>query len=43
MIRILRVVLLAALALLSHAALAHEMTMAELELRESSAGQFLWQ
>lgn len=43
MIRILRVVLLAALALLSHAALAHEMTMAELELRESSAGEFLWQ
>ena len=43
MIRILRVVLVAALVLLSNAALAHEMTMAELELRETSAGQFLWQ
>lgn len=43
MTRILRVVLMAALVLLSHAALAHEMTMAELELRETSPGQFIWQ
>lgn len=43
MIRILRVVLVATLVLLSHAAFAHEMTMAELELRETAAGQFMWQ
>ena len=43
MIRILRAVLLATLVLLSHAALAHEMTMAEMELRETAAGQFMWQ
>jgi hydrogenase/urease accessory protein HupE len=43
MIRILRGVLLATLVLLSNAAFAHEMTMAELELRETSPGQFLWQ
>jgi hydrogenase/urease accessory protein HupE len=34
---------LAALVLLSGAASAHEMTMAEMELRESSPGEFLWQ
>jgi hydrogenase/urease accessory protein HupE len=38
-----RVFLLATLALVSHAALAHEMTIAEMELRESSRGEFLWQ
>jgi hydrogenase/urease accessory protein HupE len=43
MIRLLRVVLVATLVLLSHAAFAHEMTMAELELRETAAGQFMWQ
>lgn len=43
MIRILRVVLMATLVLLSHAALGHEMTMAEMELRETAAGQFMWQ
>ena len=44
--RLLRVVFLwalAALALLSSAAFAHEMTMAEMELRESAPGEFLWQ
>lgn len=40
---LLRVVALVALALLSSAAFAHEMTMAEMELRESSPGEFLWQ
>ncbi|HKU14977.1 MAG TPA: HupE/UreJ family protein [Steroidobacteraceae bacterium] len=43
MTRLLRVALLAMLALLSNAALAHEMTMAEMELRESSPGEYLWQ
>ncbi len=43
MSRLLRLVALAALALLSGAAAAHEMTMAEMELRESTPGQFLWQ
>ena len=43
MTRILRVVLLATLALVSNSALAHEMTMAEMEVRESSPGEFLWQ
>ncbi|HJY42082.1 MAG TPA: HupE/UreJ family protein [Steroidobacteraceae bacterium] len=43
MIRILRVVLVAALVLLSNSALAHEMTMAEMELRETAPGQFMWQ
>jgi hydrogenase/urease accessory protein HupE len=41
--RILRVMALVALALLSGAAAAHEMTMAEMELRESTPGEFLWQ
>lgn len=38
-----RVLLLAIIALLSVPAVAHEMTMAEMELRESSRGEFLWQ
>ena len=41
--RILRNLLLAALALLATAAAAHEMSMAELELRETSRGEFLMQ
>ena len=44
--RLLRAVFLwalAALALLSSSAFAHEMTMAEMELRESAPGEFLWQ
>ncbi|HZE91122.1 MAG TPA: HupE/UreJ family protein [Rhizobacter sp.] len=42
--RVLRRWLLAALALLAAgAALAHEMSMAEMELRETSRGEFLWQ
>lgn len=40
---LLRAVTLVALALLSGAALAHEMTIAEMELRESTPGEFLWQ
>ena len=44
MTRILRdTVALAVLALLANATHAHEMTMAEMELRESSPGEFLWQ
>ena len=43
MTRLLRFVALAALVLLANASLAHEMTMAEMELRESSPGEFLWQ
>lgn len=43
MSRIPRLVALFALALLSGAAVAHEMTMAEMELRESTPGEFLWQ
>jgi hydrogenase/urease accessory protein HupE len=35
--------LLAALALLTSAAAAHEMSMAEMQLREVSRGEFLWQ
>ena len=38
-----RWLLLAALALVAGAAAAHEMSMAELELRETSRGEFLWQ
>ncbi|HJW10133.1 MAG TPA: HupE/UreJ family protein [Albitalea sp.] len=38
-----RGLLLAALALLSSAASAHEMSMAEMQLRETSRGEFLWQ
>ena len=46
MTRIPRVILcwaLAVLGLLANATHAHEMTMAEMELRESSPGEFLWQ
>jgi hydrogenase/urease accessory protein HupE len=43
MSRILRFVALAALVLLSNATFAHEMTMAEIELRETAPGEFLWQ
>jgi len=39
----LRSILLLVLALISGAAAAHEMTMAEMELRETSHGEFLWQ
>lgn len=42
MIRALRVGLLAALALLSPFAAAHEMSIAEMELRETAPGDFLW-
>jgi hydrogenase/urease accessory protein HupE len=40
---LLRVVLVASLALWAPAAPAHEMSMAEMELRETRAGEFLWQ
>jgi hydrogenase/urease accessory protein HupE len=39
----LRVLLLAVIALFATAAFAHEMSMAEMELRETSPGEFLWQ
>jgi len=38
-----RILLLALLTLLSRNAAAHEMTMAEMEVRETSPGEFLWQ
>jgi len=38
-----RTLLLALLALLGRPAFAHEMSMAEMELRETRAGEFLWQ
>lgn len=41
--RALRILLLAALTLLSGVAMAHEMSMAEMELREALPGEFLWQ
>lgn len=41
--RVLHMLVAATLALLASAAAAHEMTMAEMELRESSRGEFLWQ
>ncbi len=41
--RLIRGVLLALAALLSASAAAHEMTMAEMELRETAPGEFLWQ
>jgi len=41
--RMLRVLLLMTLALLANAASPHEMSMAEMELREISRGEFLWQ
>jgi hydrogenase/urease accessory protein HupE len=40
---LLRCVLLASLALLSATPRAHEMSMAEMQLRETSRGEFLWQ
>jgi len=43
MIRIVRTWLLAALALLPLMAVAHEMSMAEMDVREMSPGEFLWQ
>ncbi|MGQ0698524.1 MAG: HupE/UreJ family protein [Panacagrimonas sp.] len=41
--RLMRVVSLVVLALLSGTAPAHEISMAEMELRETSRGEFLWQ
>ena len=41
--RALRLLLLTALALLSGVSTAHEMTMAEMELRETARSEFLWQ
>jgi hydrogenase/urease accessory protein HupE len=41
--RVLHMLMFATLALLASAVAAHEMTMAEMELRESSRGEFLWQ
>lgn len=43
MSRVLRLVLLAFSALASSGVLAHELTMAEMQLRETSRGEFLWQ
>jgi hydrogenase/urease accessory protein HupE len=43
MMRGLRVLLLAALTLLAGAAMAHEMSMAEMQVREMSPGEFVWQ
>ena len=40
---LLRALLLAAASLLSFAVAAHEMSMAEMELRETARGEFLWQ
>jgi len=41
--RVLRILSLLVLALVGHAATAHEMSMAEMELRETRPGEFLWQ
>jgi hydrogenase/urease accessory protein HupE len=41
--RLLRILLLTTLALLARAGTAHEMSMAEMELRETARGEFLWQ
>jgi hypothetical protein len=41
--RALRVLMLAALALMASVSSAHEMSMAEMEVREASPGEFLWQ
>jgi hydrogenase/urease accessory protein HupE len=38
-----RILVLAALALFTRQSLAHEMTLAEMEVRETSRGDFLWQ
>jgi hydrogenase/urease accessory protein HupE len=43
MSRTFRVLLLAMLALLSGTAMAHEMSIAEMEVREISPGEFMWQ
>jgi len=43
MTRLLQTLLLATLALLAAAAGAHEMSMAEMQVREMSRGEFLWQ
>ena len=43
MSRLWRLSLLAMLALVAKVGVAHEMTMAEMELRESTRGEFLWQ
>jgi hydrogenase/urease accessory protein HupE len=40
--RVLHAVMLVVLALVANAAAAHEMTMAEMELRETARGEFLW-
>ena len=40
---LLRGLLLTAMTLLSSAALAHEMSMAEMQVRELTRGEFLWQ
>jgi hydrogenase/urease accessory protein HupE len=40
---VLRILLLTALALLSGISAAHEMSMAEMEVREAAPGEFLWQ
>jgi hydrogenase/urease accessory protein HupE len=41
--RALRLVMIALLALVSNVVLAHEMSMAEMEVRETAPGEFLWQ
>ena len=41
--RMIRSLLMAGLALLGNAAFAHEMSMAEMQLRETARGEFLWQ
>ena len=41
--RALRLAVLALLVLMSNAVLAHEMSMAEMEVRETASGEFLWQ
>jgi len=43
MMRSLRLALFAMLAVLGGAAIAHEMSMAEMQLRETTRGEFLWQ
>ena len=43
MIALLRVCVLAALALLPTLSIAHEMSIAEMQVRETSRGEFLWQ
>jgi len=43
MTRMIRSLLMAGFALLGNAAFAHEMSMAEMQLRETARGEFLWQ